>query len=323
MGALPRSLPGPNRSSRNLASCECRENPSCSLRRHHCSMWPPRRMRHLLRRASSCRRFSRRLRDASAGEAAMARGLRGGGRAWAGQSHLTAERGQDQTVTIAFAATGRHGGRWGIRPQSARGRLAHRGAGTGAAAQGCETSTGAHPGAGTRWEPLQCQHGAGLGSGPPHLPRTERGTAGCKGRPPFSHGLTCAPPPTPTAPAPRLPRAGQRREHRGPPRARRRRFSFKIYPPPAHRWLPPGTGPGPGGDWRGRRREPAHCRPAQRLPGAVVPALVAARRTPALEVQGLGEMEQTGLGIPPVRRPTPQPAHGCRLCNYSYFVLHL
>lgn len=33
-------------------------------------MWPPRRMRHLLRRASSCLRFSRRRRDASAtGEA--------------------------------------------------------------------------------------------------------------------------------------------------------------------------------------------------------------------------------------------------------------
>lgn len=34
-------------------------------------MWPPRRMRHLLRRASSCRRFSRRLRDVSAWAAAM------------------------------------------------------------------------------------------------------------------------------------------------------------------------------------------------------------------------------------------------------------
>lgn len=35
-------------------------------------MWPPRRMRHLLRRASSCRRFSRRLQDTStAGEEAM------------------------------------------------------------------------------------------------------------------------------------------------------------------------------------------------------------------------------------------------------------
>lgn len=151
----PRSLPSPNRSSRNLASCECREKPSCSLRRHHCSMWLPRRMRHLLRRASSCLRFSRRLRDASAGEAAMARGLRGGGRAWAGQSRLTAERGQDQTVTIVFAATERHGGRWGTRPQSARGRLAHRGVGIGAAAQGCDISRGTHPGAGARWEPLQ------------------------------------------------------------------------------------------------------------------------------------------------------------------------
>lgn len=132
-------------------------------------MWPPRRMRHLLRRASSCRRFSRRLRDASAGEAAMARGLRGGGRAWAGQSPLTAERGQDQTVTIAFAATGPRpslppvqavetsavGGRWGTGPQSARGRLAHRGVGTGAAAQGCETCRGTHPRAGARWERLQ------------------------------------------------------------------------------------------------------------------------------------------------------------------------
>lgn len=67
----PAPRPAPNRSNRNLASCECREKPSRSLRRHHCSMWPPRRMRHLLRRASSCRRFSCRLRDASAGEEAM------------------------------------------------------------------------------------------------------------------------------------------------------------------------------------------------------------------------------------------------------------
>lgn len=109
----PRSLPGPNRSNRNFASCECREKPSRSLRRHHCSMWPPRRMRHLLRRASSCRRFSRLLRDASAGEAAMARGLQDGGRAWAGLTRhppaglrrLTVEWGQHQTVAIAFAAT--------------------------------------------------------------------------------------------------------------------------------------------------------------------------------------------------------------------------
>lgn len=34
-------------------------------------MWPPRRIRHLLRRASSCRRFSCRLRDASTGEEAI------------------------------------------------------------------------------------------------------------------------------------------------------------------------------------------------------------------------------------------------------------
>lgn len=47
-----------NRSNRNLASWECREKPSCSLRRHHCSMRPPRRMRHLLRRESNSRRFS-------------------------------------------------------------------------------------------------------------------------------------------------------------------------------------------------------------------------------------------------------------------------
>lgn len=73
LGTLPQApLPAPNRSNRNLASCECREKPSRSLRRHHCSMWPPRRMRHLLRRASSCRRFSRRLQDTStAGEEAM------------------------------------------------------------------------------------------------------------------------------------------------------------------------------------------------------------------------------------------------------------
>lgn len=43
-------------------------------------MWPPRRMRHLLRRASSCLRFSRRRRDASAtGEAICVWGLRGAG----------------------------------------------------------------------------------------------------------------------------------------------------------------------------------------------------------------------------------------------------
>lgn len=41
-------------------------------------MWPPRRMRHLLRRASSCLRFSRRRRDASAtGEAMRARACLG------------------------------------------------------------------------------------------------------------------------------------------------------------------------------------------------------------------------------------------------------
>lgn len=83
-GFPPQSLPAPNRSNRNLASCECRENPSRSLRRHHCSMWPPKRMRHLLRRASSCLRFSRRRRDASAtGEAIGARAY-GGERAVVG-----------------------------------------------------------------------------------------------------------------------------------------------------------------------------------------------------------------------------------------------
>lgn len=111
--------PGPNRSNRNLASCECKEKPSCSLRRHHCSIWPPRRMRHLLRRASSCRRFSRRLRDASAGEAAMSTracgveemligyGSRGPNSTLCrGLSFLIGELGQNQTTATAFATTG-------------------------------------------------------------------------------------------------------------------------------------------------------------------------------------------------------------------------
>lgn len=60
-----------NRFSRNLASWECREKFSCFLRRYYCFMWSFRRMRYLLRRAFSCRRFFRRVRYAFVGEVVM------------------------------------------------------------------------------------------------------------------------------------------------------------------------------------------------------------------------------------------------------------
>lgn len=75
-------------------------------------MWPPRRMRHLLRRASSCLRFSRRRRDASAtGEAMRTRAC---GRTWCSRdvlgshspSSVCAEWGPDHTASKALAALG-------------------------------------------------------------------------------------------------------------------------------------------------------------------------------------------------------------------------
>lgn len=227
MGALPlcphQSLPAPNLSSRNLASCECREKPSRSLRRHHCSMWPPRRMRHLLRRASSSLRFSRRRRDASAtGEAMRAQVC---GRTWCRRgvpgkhspSSVCTEWGPEHTASKALATLG------SSHPFLELGwDLGYRGR-----RQGQETSTGKFvllvPGLwGLRAavpRPLHC--------------------CPCKGRP-APHCLGTGPaharvlPARPNPPSPRLrvrlpvPRAlSASRGRTGAHRARRRYFSFK------------------------------------------------------------------------------------------------
>lgn len=93
--------------------------------------------------------------------------------------------------------------------------------------------------------------------GPPHLTPTERrpGPRSARRGPP-PPGLTCAPPPAlgPTAPAPPPPRRrpGEWREDEGPPRALRRRFSFKRKPPPRRPRLQRGTGAGAAGRGTGR-----------------------------------------------------------------------
>ncbi|KAK2085806.1 hypothetical protein P7K49_035231 [Saguinus oedipus] len=266
VGALPPApLPTPNRSSRNLASCECREKPSRSLRRHHCSMCPPSRMRHLLRCASSCRRFSRRRQDTSpAGEEAMCTS------AWSGEET---------------------GGRCGAEPPVLliRGVEAPRCVWTEACSCGeaaTDSPTGNLNRAAGSTQVLLKRAAAFTG-----LQGRKVGlTGGGAGRTDPSDSSPETPwRPTPTGPylcAPTRPhpdcacaspasRAGpELREDRGPPRERSRRFSFKRKPclsaaaALARKW-------GPG--LRGRGEAEAHgvrlrtgC-PAQRLPGTVVP----------------------------------------------------
>lgn len=208
--------------------------------------------------------------------------------------------------------------------QSAYGRLAHRGEGTGAAAQGCETSRGTHPGAGARWEPLQMPGRGRTGVWAAPL-TAHRAWHGWLQRPPALLARPYLRPTAHTHCACAPPHAGL--DSGGNTGAHLARAAAVSLLRPTRPLRIGGSRPelgqdraetGEAGDASLRTAAPRNACREQWFQCWLRP-----RRTPTLEVQRLGEMEQTGLGIPPVRRPTPQPAQGCRLCNYSYFVLHL
>ena len=140
----------------------------------------------------------------------------------------------------------------------------------------------------------------------------------------------------------KLRRPGERREDRGPPRARRRCFSFKRNPSPFASVTPAWNWRRGLGEGESRRLPARACALAtqrnacwepwfpykllrllaEQCKGCRRVAAPASRSSPVFGGQRLREMEF--IGPPPVRRPQPlQTAQGCGLCNCFYFVVHL